>query len=73
MTKRYEDIGHYNVFNQFLAKKIAFLQLNELDGVKLCQEFTCLSSMGEASVGDYLIGDPNSLHNFISNFSVGFK
>lgn len=38
-----------------------------------CQSFTCSYNMDGASVVDYLLGDPNSLHNFISIFYRGDK
>ena len=45
-----------------------------LNGVdKQCQILTCFSNTGGSSVVDYLIGDPNSLCNSISDFPIGNK
>jgi hypothetical protein len=39
--------------------------------IKLCQRNSCFTSMGGGSVIDYLIHDPNSVRNSMSDFSVG--
>ena len=42
-----KDNGHYNAFNRFLVKFLSFSSSMILDEVnRLCQNFTCLSSMG---------------------------
>ena len=66
-----DNIGHYNAFGQILIENLYFSGFIIFNGVdKQCQNFTCFSNMGRTSIVDYLIGDPNSLHTFISNFSI---
>jgi hypothetical protein len=69
-----KDNGHYNAFNLFLIEILSFSSSVILNGVyNYVKNFTCLSSMGWASVIDYLIGDPNSHCIFVYDFSIGNK
>ena len=72
--KEPKDIHHYNVFSQFLVENMSFSNFVILNGGKQAMSnFTCFSSMGGASVIDYLIGDPNCLRNSFPNFSMDNK
>ena len=74
LLREYDDIGHYNALNRLLLENVSFFNPVILDGIdKPCQNFTCLASMGGSSFVDYLIGDLNSLHKFIYDFSIGNK
>ena len=66
-----KDIGHYNTFGQFLVENLSLSGFVILNGVdKQYQNYGCFFSMGGACVVDYLIGDPNSLHNSILKSST---